>query len=208
MDPASIFGLVSGGVQVVQAITSTVQSLNQLVGKFREAESQDSIPDSGVNLYRHGADEPARGCGVVMDVVSRDVSTLVQSTREDGMNSFWARIRVEWNEETMRGHQEKLHVQVMALQLLFQFCQCHTTSEQMRLLGTATTRRIFHRDADDTATILSTRGSRGTSYAGSISQGSRQSIGQSDFDRAIAESSAYHRVLEHTIRDLDAASLD
>lgn len=63
------------------------------------------------------------GCRVIMEVVSHDVSDLVQSTQEDRIAGIRARMRVVWNEETMRGHQEKLHAQVNALQLLLQVCQ-------------------------------------------------------------------------------------
>lgn len=69
-----------------------------------------------------------------------------------------------------------------------------TSTEQIRLLRKATTRRVFDRVADDTATVLS---SRGSSYAGSVSQGSRRSFSFSDrdidFNNALAHSPVYLR---------------
>lgn len=69
-----------------------------------------------------------------------------------------------------------------------------TSTEQIRLLRKATTRRVFDRVADDTATVLS---SRGSSYAGSVSQGSRRSFGFSerdiDFNNTLAHSPVYLR---------------
>ena len=64
----------------------------------------------------------------------------------------------------------------------------------MGLLRKATTRRIFDRVADDTATVLS---SRGSSYAGSVSQSSRRSFSFSDrdadFNNTLANSPVYLR---------------
>lgn len=145
MDPGSVFGIVSGGVQVIQAITSTVHGLNQLYGRFREADftirsliqELDCIDTALASLRewsRNNTNGPQSeeyirdltvamdGCRVIMEVVSHDVSTLVQSTRDDGMG-IRARMKVVWNEQMMHGHKEKLHSQVMALQLLLQVCQ-------------------------------------------------------------------------------------
>lgn len=142
-----MFGLISGGVQVAQAITSTIHGLNQLRGKFQDADltirsliQELNCIDAALASLREWArlngnsgalpEEYIRdlavamdGCRVIMEVVSHDVSTLVQGSREDAIMGIRTRIRVIWNEETMRGHQEKLHSQVMALQLLLQVCQ-------------------------------------------------------------------------------------
>lgn len=147
MDPVSAFGLFSGGIQVVQAIASTVHGLNQLYGKFKDADltiqsliqelhcisaaltslekwtRQNSANGLQSEEFSRDLAVARDGCHVIMEVVSHDVSTLVQQSRENGITGIRTRIRVVWNEETMRGHQEKLHSQVMALQLLLQVCQ-------------------------------------------------------------------------------------
>lgn len=146
MDPASAFGLISAAVQVLQAIGSTVQGLNQLYGRFRGADltirsliHELNCIDTALTSLKewtrinsaHGpkSEEFNRdvavamdGCRVIMDVVSQDVSDLVQSTQVEGIASLRVRMRVVWSEDTMRGHQEKLHAQVNALQLLLQVC--------------------------------------------------------------------------------------
>ncbi|KAJ5127560.1 hypothetical protein N7448_008339 [Penicillium atrosanguineum] len=214
MDPVTAFGIVSGGVQVVQAIASTVHDLNQLYGKFKDADltiqsliqelSCISTALTGLKEWTrtNGTDGPSsdeynrdlavamEGCRVVMEVVSHDISHLVQGIHEEQFTGFRARMRIVWSEETMRGHQEKLHAQVSALQLLLQVCQCRSFTEQMRMLRTPNTRRIIHRVADDTATILSARGS---SYATSVSQSRRQSISARsvDFNQTLEESPVY-----------------
>lgn len=147
MDPGSIVGLISASIQVLQAITSTVHGLNQLYGKFRDADltihsliqelscigtaltslkewtriNSSNGPQS--EEYNRDLAVAMEGCHVIMEVVSHDVSDLVQSTQEDRIAGIRARMRVVWNEETMRGHREKLHAQVNALQLLLQVCQ-------------------------------------------------------------------------------------
>lgn len=147
MDPVSAYGVFAGVVQVLQAIGSTVQGLNQLYGKFRDADltihslvqELNCIGSALASLDQwtriNGVNEPQMeeyhqdlavamdGCRVIMEVVSHDVSQLVQSTHVDGLTSLRARLRVVWNEETMKGHQDKLHAQVNALQLLLQVCQ-------------------------------------------------------------------------------------
>lgn len=147
MDPASAFGLASAAVQVLQAIGSTVQGLNQLYGRFRGADltinaliQELNCIDTALTSLKelalgNGANDPQSeefnqdvmvamdGCRVIMDVVFQDVSDLVRSTQMDGIASFRLRMRVVWSEETMRGHQEKLRAQVMALQLLLQVRQ-------------------------------------------------------------------------------------
>ncbi|KAJ5598179.1 hypothetical protein N7537_008263 [Penicillium hordei] len=87
----------------------------------------------------------------------------------------------------MKGHQEKLHAQVMALQLLLQVCQCHTSQEQVRLLRQATTRRIMRRVRDDTETLVSAR----TRQASRRTAASQPSDRVFDFKDALADLPVY-----------------
>jgi hypothetical protein len=146
MDPASVFGALSGGIQVLQAITSTVHGLKQLYGKFRDADvtiqtlirelSSIQTALTGLqdwsNTHHHGykADEFGRdlavamdGCHWIMEVLSRDVADLLQGNRSDGGIGLRTRIKAIWNEEMMKGRQEMLRAQVNALQLLLQVFQ-------------------------------------------------------------------------------------
>lgn len=147
MDPVSAFGLISGGIQVLQAIGSTVHGLNQLYGKYKNADLTiqsliqelncigmalsslkewiriNSTNNPEPEEYNNDLAIALEGCRVVMDVVSQDVFDLVKSEQEDQATGLRIRLRVVWNEETMKGHQEKLRAQVTALQLLLQVCQ-------------------------------------------------------------------------------------
>lgn len=151
MDPVTAFGLFSGAIQVLQAIASTVGGLRQLTGKLREADFtiQSLIQELAcirtaltslkewLRIHRNGNGRDGTkfdeldqdlavamdGCRVIMEVLSYEVFELVQSAEESGAINFKTRMKIVWNEDTMRGHQEKLRAQVQALQLLLQVCQ-------------------------------------------------------------------------------------
>ncbi|KAJ5166474.1 uncharacterized protein N7482_005255 [Penicillium canariense] len=227
MDPVSAFGLFSGAIQVLQAIASTVGGLRQLAGKLREADLtiQSLIQELAcirtaltslkewLRIHRSGSgrDGPKSdeldhdlavamdGCRVIMEVLSYEVLELVQSAEESGGIGFKIRMKVVWNDEAMRGHQEKLHAQVQALQLLLQVCQCHSSTEQVRLLRRATTRQIIGKVAGDTATLRSGRLSRVGSDADNLSESSsRRAFSDRifDFDATIMNSPVYQRALQ------------
>ncbi|KAJ5675942.1 hypothetical protein N7462_008839 [Penicillium macrosclerotiorum] len=207
MDPVSAFGLFTGAIQVLQAIASTVGGLRQLTGKLREADltihslvqeltcirtALTSLKEwlrihrSGHNGAKmSGLDQDLAvamdGCRIIMDVLSEEVFDLVQSAHSNGGIGFGTRMKIVWNDEAMRGHQEKLHAQVQALQLLLQ----------------ATTRQIIGKVADDTATLKTGRASR-IGDADNISESSsRRPISDRifDFDAAIIDSPVYQRAL-------------
>lgn len=149
MDPVSAFGLFTGAVQVLQAIASTVSGLRQLTGKLREADLtiQSLIQELScirtaltslkewLHIHRNGENAlkseeldndlavAMGGCREIMEILYYEVFELVQSIEESGGFGLKIRMKVVWNDETMRGHQEKLRAQVQALQLLLQVCQ-------------------------------------------------------------------------------------
>lgn len=149
MDPVSAFGLFTGAVQVLQAIASTVSGLRQLTGKLREADLtiQSLIQELScirtaltslkewLHTHRSGRDNrksaeldndlavAMEGCRTVMEILYYEVFELVQGVEECGGFGFTTRMKVAWNDEAMKGHQEKLRAQVQALQLLLQVCQ-------------------------------------------------------------------------------------
>lgn len=147
MDPVSAFGLVSGGLQVVQIITQTVAGLATLRGKFNSADltirsliGELTTIKSAItqledwarynaceapehNEYDEGLNVALDGCRAVMEVLSEDISSLTKSAAGEGSVGFRTRVRVVWNDEAMKDHQERLRAQVLALQLLLQACQ-------------------------------------------------------------------------------------
>ncbi|KAJ6023307.1 hypothetical protein N7499_008659 [Penicillium canescens] len=218
MDPVSAIGFASAIVQILGALTSTIHGLYELHGKFSDADftihsliqelsciqtaltslkEWHRLNSSNVMISEEFNEQLVTamgGCRIIMEVLSEEVMTLLHGSRNDGTVGFRLRIRVIWKEDIMKGHQEKLHAQVMALQLLLQVCQCHTSQEQVRLLRQATTRRIMRRVRDDTETLLSAR-SQATSSAASISQNSSFTVSDRvfDFNEALADSPVYRR---------------
>ncbi|KAJ5202491.1 hypothetical protein N7449_004570 [Penicillium cf. viridicatum] len=206
MDPISAIGFASAIVQILGALTSTIHGLYELHGKFSDADftihsliqELSCIQTALTSLkewYRLNSSDvmvseefneqlvtAMGGCQIIMEVLSEDVMTLVYGSRNDGTVGFRLRIRVIWKEDIMKGHQEKLHAQVMALQLLL----------QVRLLRQATTRRIMRRVRDDTETLVSAR-SQVTSSAASISQNSSFTASDRvfDFNDALADLPVY-----------------
>ncbi|KAJ5962306.1 hypothetical protein N7501_007247 [Penicillium viridicatum] len=216
MDPVSAIGFASAIVQILGALTSTIHGLYELHGKFSDADftihsliqelnciqtaltslkEWHQLSSSDVMVSEEFNEQLVTamgGCQIIMEVLSEDVMNLVHGSRNDGTVGFRLRIRVIWKEDIMKGHQEKLHAQVMALQLLLQVCQCHTSQEQVRLLRQATTRRIMRRVRDDTETLVSAR-SQATSSAASISQNSNFTASDRvfDFNDALANLPVY-----------------
>jgi hypothetical protein len=147
MDPISATGLASAIVQILGALTSTIHGLYELHGKFSDADftihsliqelsciqtaltslkEWQRLSSSNVMVSEEFNEQLVTamgGCQIIMEVLSEDVMTLVHGSRNDGTIGFRLRIRVIWKEDIMKGHQEKLHAQVMALQLLLQVCQ-------------------------------------------------------------------------------------
>lgn len=152
MDPVSVFGVVSGAFQIAQIAAQTVKGLATLRGKFGNADltirsligelttikaavtqlddwakynNSNHVRDSPAanNDYDEGLSVALEGCRAIMDIFSEEVAALAQSTVDGTAVGFRARARVVWNEDIMRDHQERLHAQVLALQLLLQACQ-------------------------------------------------------------------------------------
>ncbi|KAF7154999.1 hypothetical protein CNMCM5623_005207 [Aspergillus felis] len=214
MDPLTWIGAISGVLQIAQVISQTTAGLVKLKGRFSNADltiqsliGELSIIESALTHLEGWAKFNARGttkseeyveglhvaldgCRAVMEVLSEEVASLVQNIAgQDLVVGFRARVKVVWNEDVMRAHQERLHAQVVALQLLLQACQCRSSSEQVELLRRAENRQIIKKVADDTATL------RSSSYAGSQAHGSSWSFYQpsvsnvaSDLDRVLASS--------------------
>ncbi|KAL4871989.1 ankyrin repeat-containing domain protein [Aspergillus spectabilis] len=220
MDPISAFGLISGTFQIGQVITETIAGLTSLRGKYQHADltigtleqqlrtiraaitqledwTRARLRDSPAE-YNRSLDVAVDGCRTVMEALSEEVQVLTQgvSSNETGIG-FRARIRVVWREDVMKGHQERLHSQVIALQLLVQACQCRSSTEQIELLRKAESRRIIWKVADDAATLRSS-----TRYAVSRAD-TASSLSQRvsttgdtvfDFDRTLAASLPYQRI--------------
>lgn len=146
MDPLSIFGGLSGGIQVVQAIVSTLNGLRQLYGKIRGAEmtiqsliwelnstksALQGLQEWSQNHY-YGAisDQVGEGlamtldnCAQVVDVLSIKVADLIHGFQSGEGMGWRTRVKAVWNEEMMKGHQDMLRGQVLALHMFLQLFQ-------------------------------------------------------------------------------------
>jgi hypothetical protein len=149
MDPISIIGVASASAQIAQFITQTIQGLCTLRGKFKDADmtirlliaelstiraavsqlrdwaewnSSDSPKETE---YMIGLEVALEGCHAAMEVLAEEITELVagSATRSDPASfslAFMAKAKVVWSEDIMKIHQDRLHAQVQALNLLLQ----------------------------------------------------------------------------------------
>lgn len=148
MDPVTVLGVAASALQIAQFIGSTIQGLHTLRGKFKDADitirliiSKLSTIKAAVFQIRDWAefnshDSPKErqfmnglhvaldGCQAAIDVLSEEVKDLTVATRDsnnDGMPialGVRGRVAALWSEDTMKAHEDRLHGQVQALQLL------------------------------------------------------------------------------------------
>ncbi|KAL4899246.1 hypothetical protein BDW74DRAFT_117311 [Aspergillus multicolor] len=146
MDPLSAIGLISGAFQVGQVISETLAGLASLREKYQHADLTIGTLEQQLRTikaaithlevwtsarlreypaeYSRSLEVALDGCRTVMEALSNEVHVLTQGASPNEVAvGFRTRIRVLWREDTMRGHQERLHSQVVALQLLVQACQ-------------------------------------------------------------------------------------
>ncbi|GKZ72153.1 hypothetical protein AnigIFM50267_008206 [Aspergillus niger] len=222
MDPVTAIGLLSGAFQIAQYVKDTAGALAHLYGKFKDADltirsligelttirsaitqlhewaSYNVRDSSEPDEYVEGLEVALDGCRAVMEVLSDEVSALTRGAMlSDTGIGFRTRVKVVWNEDSMKVHQERLRAQVHALQLLLQACQCRTSTEQVELLRRAENRQIIAKVASDTATLRSAY-SYVPSRAETPSLTRRSSsVGDTvfDFDRTVVTSLPYRRAI-------------
>ncbi|RDW83959.1 ankyrin repeat protein [Aspergillus mulundensis] len=220
MDPLSAVGLISGSFPVGHVISETLAGLASLREKYQHADltiealekELGTIKAAITHLevwtrarlrespaeYRSTLEVALDGCRTVMEALSDEVLVLTQSAspNEAGVG-FRTRIRVLWREDVMRGHQERLRSQLIALQLLVRACQCQYSAEQVELLRKAESRHIIRKVADDAATLRSSTRCAG-SRADTASRLSQHESTAGDtvfeFDRTLAATLLYQRV--------------
>ncbi|MCJ1307442.1 hypothetical protein MMC25_001088 [Agyrium rufum] len=219
MDPCSVIGVVSSGLQIVATITSTIKGLSDLKVKYSEADQsirllirELSTIKAGIGIIHDWAendlvmspDQPALvealevaidGCREAMDALSEEVAQLVGSVAAESIG-FRTRTRFIWNETSMREHQARLNSQVSALDFLVTAVKCRSPQERRVLI--TENQSIIQQVLDDTSTL---RASRNGSLA--YSQATPTIISHSDstideralvVDHILVESQAYDRV--------------
>ncbi|EZF71837.1 hypothetical protein H105_06089 [Trichophyton soudanense CBS 452.61] len=222
MDPASAFGIVTGAMQTVQIIGSTVQGLRALQGKYADADMtihslivQAATIKSAITQlqdwatygtgraehpdYLDGLDIAIDGCKTSMECLLAQVSkvTSVLDARELPELRVAAKIRAVWDDHLMQDYQQRLQSQVLALNFLLQVCQCRTVTEQVELLRREENRQLLKKVADDTVTLRSSVKQQADLSTMSISQ-STISETALDVDDIIVNATAYRRALAHS----------
>ncbi|KAK8901375.1 hypothetical protein ACHAPF_006175 [Botrytis cinerea] len=246
MDPVTVLGVAASALQVAQFIGSTIQGLHTLRGKFKDADitirliiSKLSTIKAAVFQIRDWAefnshDSPKErqfmdglhvaldGCQAAIDVLSEEVKDLTVATRDsnnDGMPialGVRGRLAALWSEDTMKAHEDRLHGQVQALQLLLMAGQCRDAVTQKSLLALKENQRLIQKVADDTKSL------RESSAGSQVSRSARQSIlGSSiggtvfEFDRTLQDSRPYNntdsargsRAVAHTKNQLPETNI-
>ncbi|EGD94571.1 hypothetical protein TESG_02083 [Trichophyton tonsurans CBS 112818] len=222
MDPASAFGIVTGAMQTVQIIGSTVQGLRALQGKYADADMtihslivQAATIKSAITQlqdwatydtrraehpdYLDGLDIAIEGCKTSMECLLAQVSkvTSVLDAREMPELRVAAKIRAVWDDHLMQDYQQRLQSQVLALNFLLQVCQCRTVTEQVELLRREENRELLKKVAADTVTLRSSVRQQADPSTMSISQ-STISETALDVDDIIINATAYRRALAHS----------
>ncbi|GBF60419.1 ankyrin [Trichophyton mentagrophytes] len=222
MDPASAFGIVTGAMQTVQIIGSTVQGLRALQGKYADADMtihslivQAATIKSAITQlqdwatydtrraehpdYLDGLDIAIEGCKTSMECLLAQVSkvTSVLDAREMPELRVAAKIRAVWDDHLMQDYQQRLQSQVLALNFLLQVCQCRTVTEQVELLRREENRQLLKKVAADTVTLRSSVRQQADPSTMSISQSTINETAL-DVDDIIVNATAYRRALAHS----------
>ncbi|PQE22121.1 ankyrin repeat protein [Rutstroemia sp. NJR-2017a BBW] len=233
MDPASVIGVAASAIQIVGFIGSTIQGLHTLRGKFKDADvtirliiSKLSTIKAAVFQIRDWAefnsdDSPKEiqfmdglhvaldGCQAAIDVLAEEVKDLAAATKapESGdflQLSFRARVAAVWSEDTMKAHEDRLHGQVQALQLLLMAGQWYASrieihtrdaGAQRSLLSLKENKRLIQKIADDTKTIRESQSSAASQASKSVRHSTTPSIVGGvlfDFDNTFDASELYN----------------
>jgi hypothetical protein len=149
MDPISVVGVASASVQIAQLITQTIQGLCTLRNKFKEANTTIWLLMGELSTIRAAVsqlhdwtqlidnDSPKEeeymnslqvaldGIQTATEVLAEDIKDITAgaTTTSDAATfnlGFMVKAKVLWSEDTMKIHQDRLHAQVQALNLLLQ----------------------------------------------------------------------------------------
>jgi ankyrin repeat protein len=147
MDPVTVVGVLEASLHIGQFIAATIQGLNTLKGKFRDADTtirlligQLSTIKAAILQIRDWAefnfdDSPKErrflaglsisldGCQAAIEVLSDEIHDLTDGSNSlDGEGSTAlttrARVKASWNDDSMKVHEDRLQAQGRALQLL------------------------------------------------------------------------------------------
>jgi hypothetical protein len=146
MDPATFIGTLASAGAIVAAITRVAHTLARLRGRFQEADLTLRLLLAELSAVKaalvqiedwanfNSSNGPVQeelatgfsmsldGCQIAVDLLGEEVTRLY-SGFGNSEDDFGARMRTVWNESSMKDHQQTLHGQISALQLLLQAVQ-------------------------------------------------------------------------------------
>jgi ankyrin repeat protein len=213
MDAISAFGVAATAVQIVQFIGSTIQGLNNLKGKFKDADNTIFLLISRLSAIRaaihqirdwadynfddspkekeflKGLNTALDGCQTVMEILSAEVKDLLAGADPRAMGMM-TRVKAIWNEDTMKSHEGMLSGQIQALQLLLSAGQCRDPVSQERLLTMKQNRRLIEKVAEDTKSLRESHSSVASQAARSV-RGSSATATVFEFNRNLAENTPH-----------------
>ncbi|QDS76771.1 hypothetical protein FKW77_001903 [Venturia effusa] len=214
MDPISFIGTLASAGTIVAAITKCAHTLARLRGRFQEADitlrlllaelsavkaalvqvedwANYSASNSPVNEnLASGFSDSLDGCQLAMNLLGEEVSRLAAGFGENEDDTR-ARMRTVWNDSSMKDHQQRLHGQIAALQLLLQAVHIRTISGQAQFLREPKSRQIIEQMKDDTSSLrVIARSSR---TATSVLARTESTVGSTifPFDQAMLNTRVY-----------------
>jgi hypothetical protein len=160
MDPITILGVLSASFQIAQYIGQTIHGLSTLRGKFKDADTtirlligELSTIRAAVSQIRDWAkwnynDSPKEeeylkglevaldGCQAAMEVLAEEVADLVGGVATVSDPAKFSlgcipKVKAIWSDDAMKSHQDRLHAQVQALQLLLQAAHWSVISSRL-----------------------------------------------------------------------------
>jgi len=146
MDPLSIIGLLSTAGTIATTITFTIKSLSDLRGQFQDADvrirlliGELSTVKSALNQINDWArylDDTHRqadvvealkvsldGCQLAIDALAEEVRLLLRGATPNSSLGFRTKRRYAWSESSLKEHENRMHAQIAALQLLLKAVQ-------------------------------------------------------------------------------------
>ena len=156
MDPASIIQIIEGSLSLALQCGHATKILNDIAGRYRHAElaiismaqgldiiqmawsqigewSQNYVPKtSGDGEFIIRLQRSLQNGFTIMDALKRDLKPY----QTNGL-SFMQRSKAIWNENSLRGHQDRISHQAVAMTCLLQAIQLKSSLARVRLIDKA-----------------------------------------------------------------------
>ena len=183
-DPISIISLVEGSITLIVQCSSAIKSLNEIAGKYKQAELILSSMIQEVDVielawkrikdwsesYTNEA-----GDGELLERLDKSLkcgTNVISALQDDLLDygskklGFMQRTRLNWNEKVLRDHQDRIRGQVQAMSLLLQVMELPTSKARSKQLQRA--RNTFVKSDESAYSIVPSRMSISSSARDSV----------------------------------------